>query len=326
MTDIASITDINQIPADVATQFIDHLVRFRREHAGRIHIVKPSGSIIENSDLRRQFAKEVVRLSRDFGLQVAVVHGAGVQITAALKAAGKDSVFKDGLRVSHNDHMEIINRATLDVNETLCQEIDEAGEGYVFAKGMPGHHPDINMVSKPMDIDADNFSGTEVISMSTGSLKRALKDDALIPVITNVCQIDVPVNGVRYINVNADSVANTLATRLGAYRLMLCAEVPGVMEPLDGKTYNFKKIPRDELQQLIRAGNVRVLPEIRPEDLQPLLTRGVIDGGMVVKVKEAFATASKMGPGGAVVILDHNFSVETLTPRGAGTIFRAHTI
>lgn len=296
------ITSTSEIPDGLMARILRDVFAYRRQHEGRVHIVKASGKIVDNPDIRHAFAAQVVAMRRDLGLKVAVVHGAGKQIDKALADAGHESVKKDGLRITNAAHVEIIDAVAMAANRTLCDAFREASFGHARPVGLAGHDNRLGMTASPMDPRNDNFSGEKVDGLDPFFLRKLMKDSRNIPVITNMCGVESPANDVTKINVNADAVASALAVRMKAHRLLMCSDVPGVLDE-----------------------NGKVIPEILGEDLDGLAGRGVLKGGMLVKVKEAFATASRMGPDSGVVIMDENFLMELLTHKGHGTMVRGFT-
>lgn len=285
---------------DAVADILSQAFAFKHEHEGRLFVVKASGKIIDNPELRRSFAQQVTVMRRDLGLKVIVVHGAGKQIDIALKEAGKVSRKANGLRISEADHIEIIDAATRKANETLCSAFTEAANGHTAPIGLSGHDSNLGMISAPVDADNNNFSGESVLDFNKWYLKSLLDDGKTIPVITNMCSNFKPLNGVTKINVNADGVAAKLAAGMNAHRLLMCSDVPGVLDK-EGK----------------------IIPEIKRDEVEDLIKRDVLSGGMLVKVNEAFTTASRMSEGSAVIIMDEKFLLELLTPKGRGTMFRA---
>ncbi len=285
---------------DAVADILSQAFAFKHQHEGLIHVVKASGKIVDNPALRQSFAQQVTVMRRDLGLKVVVVHGAGKQIDIALSNAGKTSRKQNGLRVSEADHIEIIDQATRDVNKILCDTFASVANGPVQALGLSGHNSDLALKSAPIDSDNDNFSGEAVLDFNKWYLNHVLDDGRTIPVITNMCANFSPINGVTKINVNADAVAAKLATGMKAHRLLMCSDVPGVLDE-----------------------NKNIIPEIKRDELDGYVQKGVIGGGMLVKVNEAFSTASRMGKDAAVIIMDEKFLVELLTPKGRGTMFKA---
>jgi len=288
---------------DAVADILSQAFAFKHEHEGRLFVVKASGKIIDNPELRRSFAQQVTVMRRDLGLKVIVVHGAGKQIDIALKEAGKVSRKANGLRISEADHIEIIDAATRKANETLCSAFAEAANGHTAPVGLSGHDSNLGMISAPIDADNNNFSGESVLDFNKWYLKSLLDDGKTIPIITNMCSNFKPLNGVTKINVNADGVAAKLAAGMGAHRLLMCSDVPGVLDK-EGK----------------------IISEIKRDEVEDLIKRDVLSGGMLVKVNEAFTTASRMSEGSAVIIMDEKFLLELLTPKGRGTMFRASAL
>lgn len=285
---------------DEVAAILGHAFEFKHENEGRTVVVKASGKIIDNEAIRNSFAQQVNVMRRDLGLKVVVVHGAGNRIDAALAAAGKTSLKRNGLRVSQADHIEIIDSATREANKILTDTFNTYAGNHVKPYGLSGHHPDLRMQASAIDAYNNNFSGENVIDVNKWFLKHMLDDGKTIPIITNMCANITPIDGVTKINVNADTVAARLAISLGAHRLLMCSDVPGVLD----------------LEK-------RIIPEIKPDEVDGLVRDGTLSGGMLVKVNEAFEVASRMTPESAVIIMDEKFLLELLTPMGRGTMFRS---
>lgn len=294
------IAQINDIPDGLLARLLAAVSEYRRRHEGALHVVKASGKIVDNPDIRRSFAAQVVAMRRDLGLNVVVVHGAGKQIDKALADAGLQSVKKDGMRITNAAHVEIIDRTANEANHLLCEAFREVSGEFICPVGLPGYREGLNLFSAPEDPANDNYSGIEVRAERSGLLLSILEDRKSIPIITNMCGVEQAVGGIAKINANADTIASALAINLNAHRLIMCSDVAGVLDE-----------------------NGQVIHEIREDEVGPLVLRGVLRDGMLIKVKEAFATASRMAPGGGVVIMDENFLVELLTHKGHGTLFRA---
>jgi acetylglutamate kinase len=288
-----------EISDDHVAQILTHAFDYKHQNEGRTVVVKASGKIIDDEAIRTSFAQQVTVMRRDLGLKVIVVHGAGNRIDKALAAAGKVSTKRNGLRVSEADHIEIIDAATREANALLCQTFNQFAGTHIAPLGLSGHDINLNMTSAAMDAHNNNYSGENVIDFNKWYLKHLLDDGKSIPIITNMC---ANINGgqVSKINVNADGVAAKLASGMEAYRLLMCSDVPGVLDQ-----------------------DKRIIPEIKQNEVDTLVKDGTIGGGMLVKVQEAFATASRMAPESAVIIMDEKFLLELLTPKGHGTMFRA---
>lgn len=288
---------------ETAADFLDHVFEYKHQHEGKVVVVKASGKIVDNAELRRSFAKQVMVMRRDLGLKVIVVHGAGKQIDASLKEAGKTSVKINGLRVSEADHIEIIDTATREANATLCDAFCEVAKGNIVPVGLSGHDSNLALVSAAIDADNNNYSGESVLDFNKWYLDSVFHDPKKVPVITNMCGNFKPINGVTKINVNADAVASKLAMGMRAHRLLMCSDVPGVLDM-----------------------DKNIIPEIKYAEMDALISKGVLSGGMLVKVQQAFSTAARMGEDSAVIIMDEKFLVELLTSKGRGTMFRAQTL
>ncbi len=248
------------------------------------------GDIKSDGDLTRAFANDVVLL-KQFGVRPVIVHGGGPQIGSMLKRLGIKSEFKDGLRVSDLETVEVAEMVLSGaVNKSLVAAINQAGGRAVGLSGRDAGlitarklRDDLGFAGKPTDTD------TSVLDV------LAAADPGFIPVVS---PISSGPDG-EILNVNADTAAGVLAGSLGAARLMLLTDIEGVMDA-DGN----------------------LLTSLSPSDVDALIKDGTAKGGMIPKLNTALE-ACKAGVE-AVVILDgrrsHGLLVELFTDQGAGTL------
>lgn len=283
---------INDIPSSLQTEIITSAFKYQQQYFGKTIIIKASGKIVKNTIALNHFVDQVLIL-RTLGMKPVVVHGAGTQITTELQKAGFESKFDDaGLRISAKEHLEIIDSVARNTNTTVCDAFKSRSENGLFAVGINAYDPEVKMVAAPINPNANNFSSDTVTNLQVGRLKHLLESPHAIPVITNMAR-DTQGN---LINVNADPIAAALAIELKASRLLMCSDVTGV---------------KDE--------NGTLIPELTHARFRSLVSKGVITGGMKVKVKTAFNIAKNLPVGGAVVIMSDDFIQELMSETGAGT-------
>jgi acetylglutamate kinase len=252
--------------------------------------------------LAHRFASDIVLL-KQVGIRPVVVHGGGPQIGAMLGRLGVESRFVDGLRVTDAETAEVAEMVLGAINKELVSWIARAGGRAVGLSGKDARlitatkveratrDPESN-IERAVDL---GFVGEPALIDRT--VVDVLADAGFIPVIAPV---GVGADGRTY-NINADTCAGAIAAALGAARLFLLTDVPGVLD---------------------RAG--RLLSDLRPDDIARLTADGTISGGMIPKLE----TCERAVRGGvkAAVILDgrvpHAMLLEIFTSEGAGTLVR----
>lgn len=274
-----------------------------QRYAGQTIVVKYGGHAMVDAGLAARFARDVVLL-KALGVNPVIVHGGGPQIGKLLDRLGIVSEFKDGLRVTDEATMEVVEMVLSGpINKSIVRAINQAGGKAVGLSGADGN---LLKAEKATRTTRDPDSHIEQIidlgfvgepsEVDTSVLEALLKADAdLIPV---VAPVGVGADGARY-NVNADTAAGALAEALKASRLLLMTDVAGVL---------------DKQKQLIR--------EIKAGDVRGLIEDGTAAGGMIPKLETA---AHSVNHGvGAAVILDgrapHALLMELFTEHGAGTL------
>lgn len=273
-------------------------------------VIKYGGHAMGDSAVARQFAADVVLLKL-MGVNPVVVHGGGPQISAMLDKAGVKSAFVDGLRVTDADTMQVAEMVLSGaVNKEIAHWISVAGrEADVRGVGLSGKDAGLLTVEKTRRTrrDPDSMIEHEVDLGFVGEptkvdpklIVRLLESDAdWVPVIAPV---GVAEDGQTY-NVNADTVAGAIAGSLGAKRMLLLTDVPGV-----------------------KGADGQIIRQMTLDEAQGLIDTGVATGGMIPKLETAMA-AVRAGVE-AVVILDgrrpHAMLVELFTEHGAGTLVKA---
>ena len=287
-----------------AEVLIEALPYFQR-YAGRTFVVKYGGHAMGDPEAARDFAEDIVLL-KAVGINPVVVHGGGPQIGAMLKKLGVESTFVDGLRVTDKATAEVAEMVLSGaINKELVGWIAAAGGKAIGISGKDGGLVTATKLTRTtVDPDSEiekvvdlGFVG-EPTHVDTTILKTA-SDAGMIPV---VAPIGAGEDGHTY-NINADTMAGAIASALGAARLLLLTDVPGVL---------------DKQGQL--------LTDLTPSDIDRLRKDGTISGGMIPKL-ETCVNAVEAGCEAAVILdgrVSHAMLLEFFTQRGAGTLVRAN--
>ena len=286
------------VKADVLSEALPYIRRFH----GKTVVVKYGGNAMTEEHLQRSFAHDVVLLKL-VGLKPVVVHGGGPQINDALRRIGKEGTFIQGMRVTDAETMEVVEWVLGgQVQQDIVMMINEAGGKAV---GLTGKDGQLIQAKKKMLPDANNpenlldigFVGD--ITRVEPAVVKALQDDEFIPVISS---IGFGEDGRSY-NINADVVAGKIAEVLGAEKLVMLTNTPGVLDK-DG--------------QLLRQLSAQTIDE--------LFKDGTISGGMLPKISSALE-AARCGVNSVHIIdgrVPHSLLLEILTDKGVGTMIRSH--
>ena len=286
-------------PIDKAKVLIEALPYIRRFNDKTI-VIKYGGSTMEEERMKRSFALDVVLL-KYIGLNPVVVHGGGPQIGEMLTKIGKKSQFVEGMRVTDEETMNIVEMVLVGkVNKEIVSLIHQQGGKAVGLSGKDGRLITAKKLrltrsrgkdEKPEIIDIGMVG--EVKAINPGVIE-ALERENFIPVIAPV---GVGEEGETY-NINADLVAGKIASALKAEKFILLTDVEGVM---------------DEKRRLIPTLDVR--------QAKRLITRKVIFSGMIPKVN-CCLSALEEGVGKTHIIdgrVEHAILLEIFTDVGIGT-------
>ncbi len=289
--------------ARLTARTLSEALPYLQRYDNQTIVIKYGGHAMVDPELAKGFARDVVTLKL-LGIHPVIVHGGGPQIGALLDRLSIKSEFKDGLRVTDDATMEVVEMVLSGpINKSIVRAISAAGGKAVGLSGADGN---LIRARKATKVQKDVYSNIESV-VDLGyvgepehvdiAVLKALRDadDDLIPV---VAPVGMGEDGARY-NINADTAAGAVAAALGASRLLLLTDVAGVL---------------DKQKKLIR--------EIRVADIPGLIADGTAAGGMIPKLETA---AHSVNHGvGAVVILDgrapHALLMELFTEHGAGTL------
>jgi len=285
------------VKAGVLSEALPYIRRFH----GKTIVVKYGGNAMTEEALQRSFAHDVVLLKL-VGLNPVVVHGGGPQIDEALRRIGKQGTFVQGMRVTDAETMEVVEWVLGgQVQQDIVMMINEAGgkavgltgkdggliraeKKYMADKEQPGQRLDIGYVGDIVRVEP--------------AVVKALQDDQFIPVIS---PIGYGEDGMAY-NINADVVAGKMAEVLGAEKLVMMTNTPGVL---------------DKNGQLLTGLTARAIDE--------LFADGTISGGMLPKISSAL-DAAKNGVNSVHIVdgrVPHCLLLEILTDQGVGTMIRS---
>lgn len=266
---------------------LPYIQRFR----GAIVVVKLGGNAMVDDDLARTFAEDVVML-RSVGLKPVVVHGGGPQIGELLARLGKESEFRDGLRVTDAETLDVARMVLVGkVGRDIIGQINVHG---AYAVGMSGEDGGL-IVAEVRDPEL-GFVG-DIVAVNPGIVERLLAED-LIPVISS---IGADTSG-QALNINADTVAGALGGALGAEKVVYLTNVPGLLTDVDDP---------DSLVARATVG-----------DLEAAVADGTITGGMVPKVASCI-DAVNAGASNAHMLdgrVPHVLLLELFTDSGIGTM------
>lgn len=282
------------MPSEIATVLVEALP-YIRQFAGKSVVVKLGGAAIDReSDLA--LAQDVLLL-RSVGVRCVLVHGGGPQVDVMLRRVGKEPEFKDGLRVTDAETLEIVRMVLVGkINRDLVSTINsQAGEEPV-AVGVSGEDAGLLTVT-PAD-SAFGFVGN--VTDVRAELIHRLLDDGLTPVISTV---GADANGQPY-NVNADEAARAIAVAMNAEKIVYLTAVPGLLED-----------PKDETTLIARLTSTELRDRLKHES---------VGKGMIPKLK-ACADAVDQGVNFAHIIdgrVPHSLLIELLTVHGVGTMVR----
>jgi acetylglutamate kinase len=282
------------LPSEIATVLVEALP-YIRQFAGKSVVVKLGGAAIDReSDLA--LAQDVLLL-RSVGVRCVLVHGGGPQVDAMLRRVGKEPEFKDGLRVTDADTLEIVRMVLVGkINRDLVATINSQAGNEPVAVGISGEDAGLLTVT-PVDKSL-GFVGN--VTDVRAELIHRLLDDGLTPVIST---IGATPDGQPY-NVNADEAARAIAVAMGAEKIVYLTAVPGLLEDASDES--------------------TLIPRLTSSELRKRIAHESVGKGMIPKLR-ACADAVDQGVGFAHIIdgrVQHSLLIELLTDHGVGTMIK----
>ena len=273
--------------AEVLTQALPYIKRYN----GEIVVVKYGGNAMINNELKEQVMQDIVLLWLT-GVKIVLVHGGGPEISEMMDKLGKKAQFVDGLRVTDKETVDIVQMVLAGkINKTLVNHIQVKGGKAMGLSGMDGH-----LIEAKVKDERLGFVG-EITSVNIEPVTDLL-EKGYIPVISTV-GCDKESNAY---NINADTAAARIAGALGAKRLIMMTDIAGLLKDKDDPS--------------------TLIPHITVKESEKLLADGIIQGGMIPKIKcciDAISHGVKK-----VIIMDgripHSILMELFTDEGAGTM------
>jgi len=282
--------------ADILLEALPYIKRFYNKTI----VIKYGGHAMVDDELKDKFAQDVVMM-KYIGINPVIVHGGGPQIGTLLKKLGKESKFVQGMRVTDEETMNIVEMVLVGmVNKEIVGLINRHGGNAVGLSGKDGNL--INAEKYYLNEEKAKHTPPEIIDIGlVGKVKNvnsqlivSLAQNSFIPVIAPTGIGDA---GETY-NINADVVAGEIASALKAEKLLLLTDVEGVL---------------DKDKKLINA--------MSDKEAMKLIDDGIVEGGMFPKVK-CCLKALKNGVKKAHIIdgrLKHAILLEIFTDKGIGT-------
>jgi acetylglutamate kinase len=292
---------LSDIAPTLKAEILAEALPYIRQYHGKTIVIKYGGNAMTEERLKEGFARDVILLKL-VGMNPVVVHGGGPQIDDALRKIGKAGTFIQGMRVTDDETMEVVEWVLGgEVQQDIVMMINQFGGQAV---GLTGKDGGLIKAKKLMMVDRDDptkeidigFVGE--ISSINPAVVKALQDDAFIPVIS---PIGFGEDGRAY-NINADLVAGKMAEILHAEKLVMMTNIPGVMNS------------KGEL-----------LTDLSAKEIDALFADGTISGGMLPKISSAL-DAARSGVNSVHIIdgrIEHSLLLEILTEQAFGTMIRS---
>lgn len=272
----------------VLSEALPYIQRF----AGRRIVIKYGGAAMAHAELREAVFRDLALLAC-VGVQPVVVHGGGPEINQWLKRLEIPAEFRDGLRVTDADTMDVVEMVLVGrVNKQIVNGLNQLGARAVGLSGSDGRLVE----ARPWGEGSHGLVG-DVARVNPDLLEPLLKQGYL-PVISSVAATP---DGQSH-NINADTVAGELAAAMEAEKLILLTDTPGILEDKDDPASLIRKLKLPEARQLIQDG--------------------IVAGGMTPKT-ECCIRALAQGVAAAHIIdgrVPHALLLEVFTDAGIGTM------
>ena len=278
---------INILPKDGPT--FEEVKKYLEKYNNEFIVIKCGGSVLVNPKLFKIFIEDVGVLKK-LGFNPIIVHGGGKRINNKLNELNIESSFIDGLRVTNKDTINIVEDVLIEFNKEI---VDALKDQSCETRGITSK--EYNIITVKPENDKLGFVGTPT-HIKTNVLKEIIKVNE-VPVLA---PLGLDENNQTF-NINADTVAGSIAKELKARRLMIISDVEGVLD-------NEKKL----------------IPEINSSKANKLIDQKIISGGMIPKINNCLDVASN-GVRGVVIIdgrKNHSLLFELLSDKGSGTLIR----
>lgn len=263
-----------------------------QKYSGKFFVIKYGGAALKNESIAHSTIKDIVLLN-SVGIKVILVHGGGPEINDWLSKLNIEVKFKDGLRVTDAQTMEIVEMVLHGkIQRQLVTMINCSGARGIGISGRDGR---IVVAERHPNVDPGDMVG-KIIKTNLKLLHQIL-DLGLIPVISSIA----PDEQGKVYNINADDMTAQIAIDLKAHKMMLMTDVAGVLE--DSKN------------------NLSLIPELSCKQAQDLMQSNLIYGGMIPKINSCIEAVAN-GVQEAIILNgleEHCLLLETFTNQGSGT-------
>ena len=272
----------------VLSEALPYIQRF----AGRRIVVKYGGAAMAHAELRDAVFRDLALLT-SVGVQPVVVHGGGPEINTWLQRLAIPAEFRDGLRVTDPDTMDVVAMVLVGrVNKQIVNGLNKLGARAVGLSGSDGQLVE----ARPWGDGSHGLVGD--VARVNPDVLEPLLDEGYVPVISSVAATR---DGVAH-NINADTVAGELAAALEAEEIVLLTDTPGILRD------------REDPGTLIH--------QLRLSEARQLITDGIVAGGMTPKT-ECCIRALAQGVAAAHILdgrVPHALLLEVFTDAGIGTM------
>ena len=263
----------------------NYLNKYNREYI----VIKVGGSVLDNQNLFNNFINDISILNK-LGFIPVIIHGGGKRISNKLNEAGIKSDFINGLRVTDEKSISVVEEVLDNFNKEIIESLKKNGcngQGITNKQNnilvVEQENQDLGFVGSPKEINQ--------------SIIEQIVSKKKVPVIA---PLGLDKNN-QVFNINADTAAGAIAKKLNARRLIIMSDVEGVLDD-----------------------NKKLIPEIDTNKINELITNKVISGGMIPKIRNCLDVASN-GVKGVCIIdgrLNHSILFELLSDKGSGTLIR----
>lgn len=287
---------MNMEKADILIEALPYIKKFR----GKVFVIKYGGSIMKDEEAKKAFIEDVVLLKL-VGIQVVIVHGGGPSITKMVEKLGMKSSFVQGLRITDESMMEIVEMVLSgQINKEIAAHLCHQGINAIGISGRDGNLIEAQKIYLQQGEEQIDIGYVGEVTKINRDLLLDLLDKDLLPVISPIGRDG---EGQVY-NINADYVASAISSILEAEKLILLTDVKGI----------YKDIYRPE----------SFISTISVKEVEGYITKGWIAGGMVPKAQccvEAIEKGTKN-----VHLIDgrnkHSLLLEIFTDDGIGTMVK----
>jgi acetylglutamate kinase len=283
---------LDQLSDHARVKVLSEALPYMQGFAGRTVVVKYGGAAMKDSQLKDRVIRDIIFMAC-IGIRPIIVHGGGPEINSWLDKIGIEAQFKDGLRVTDAATMEVVEMVLVGkVNKEIVSLINQAGGSAI---GMCGKDANLIM-ARPEGRTDIGFVG-EVAGVNVNVLDLLVKD-RYIPVISSVAADET---GQSY-NINADTVAGEIAAALGAEKLILLTDTPGLMRDFHDPSSLIRQLDIAQARELVKEG--------------------IVSGGMIPKLNCCIRSLAQ-GVKSAHIIdgrVAHSLLLEIFTDSGIGTM------